>query len=312
MNDRLIHDLRHWLTALLGALDTGNVGLARGIAEQMTGLLGEHRVAAVSLNAAMALLRAPGVRVELAAPDVFVRADPAGLGRVLMNLTVNARQAEGSVTLRAGQDGTVAVEDAGPGMPPEVLARSFEPGFTTRGKAGGNGLGLAIVREVVKAAGGTVTVESAVGHGTTVTVRWQLADRDEKKHLPLKEGGIPLPTFMTVLLVEDEPVARHLAERALRKAGWNVVAVGSAEDALGAAETLTPDTVVADLTLPGMDGRALIAALRARWPKLPAVLVSGYADSARQADLTDEKAVFLAKPYTLACLVTAVATAVRD
>ena len=312
MNDRLIHDLRHWLTALLGALDTGNVGLARGIAEQMTGLLGEHRVAAVSLNAAMALLRAPGVRVELAAPDVFVRADPAGLGRVLMNLTVNARQAEGSVTLRAGQDGTVAVEDAGPGMPPEVLARSCEPGFTTRGKAGGNGLGLAIVREVVKAAGGTVTVESAVGHGTTVTVRWQLADRDEKKHLPLKEGGIPLPTFMTVLLVEDEPVARHLAERALRQAGWNVVAVGSAEDALAAAETLTPDAVVADLTLPGMDGRALIAALRARWPKLPAVLVSGYADSARQADLTDEKAVFLAKPYTLACLAATVATAVRD
>ena len=306
MNDRLKHDVRHWLTALLGALDAGDVGLARRVAEQMAGLLGESRpVAEVSLNDAVALLCCPGVRAALAAPDVFVHADPVALGRVLMNLTTNARQTGGSVTLRVGQDGSIAVEDTGPGMPPAVLARLFEPGFTTRRESGGSGLGLAIVREIVEAAGGSVTVESVVGRGTTVLVRWPIAG-------PLPPPSWPEGTAGTVLLVEDEPIVRRLADRALRQAGWDIVAVESAEAALTAVQTLTPDAVVADLTLPGMDGRALIAALRGRWPNLPAVLVSGYADSAVSADPRGEKMVFLAKPYALTELVAAVGAVVRD
>ena len=309
MNDRLRHDLRHWMTALQGALGAGDVPLARRIAEQMAALLREPRVAVVSLNNTAALLCGPGIRVELAEPDVLVRAGPAALGRVLLNLVVNARQAGGSVTLRVGRDGTVAVEDTGPGMPPGVLARIFEPGFTTRAASGGSGLGLAIVRELAEAAGGAVTIQSVVGHGTVVTVRWPSVPSLPP---PSSWPGLTMGAAATVLLVEDEPIVRQLAERALRQAGWGVVAVDSAEDALEAVQTLTPDAVVADLTLPGMDGRAFIAALRVRWPKLPAVLVSGYADSAVSADLTAEKVVFLAKPYTLASLAAAVKAAVRD
>ena len=101
-----------------------------------------------------------------------------------------------------------------------------------------------------------------------------------------------------------------MAERALTEAGWRVAAFATAEDALAMASV--PDAVVADVTLPGMDGRALVVALRARWPKLPAVLVSGYADSARQADPGAGKTVFLAKPYALSDLVAALAASVRD
>ena len=322
MNDRLNHDLRHWLTALLGALDTDDTQLARRIAGQMAALLGEPRPAVVSVNGVLRDL-APllGGRLEMAEPDVFVHADPAALGRVLMNLTINARQAGGTLTFRVGRDGdnaTIAVEDTGPGIPPEILVRMFEPGFTTRAASGGQGLGLAIGQEIVEAAGGTVTAESVVGRGTAVVVRWPLVDgKEENLPLPLREGAgerlsFLLPSSITILLVEDEPIVRKLAERALRQPGWEVVAAESAEAALTATQTLTPDAVVADLTLPGMDGRALIGALRGRWPKLPAVLVSGYADSAAQADPGGEKMVFLAKPYESNELVAALEAAVRD
>ena len=322
MNDRLNHDLRHWLTALLGALDTDDTQLARRIAGQMAALLGEPRPAVVSVNGVLRDL-APllGGRLEMAEPDVFVHADPAALGRVLMNLTINARQAGGTLTFRVGRDGdnaTIAVEDTGPGIPPEILVRMFEPGFTTRAASGGQGLGLAIGQEIVEAAGGTVTAESVVGRGTAVVVRWPLVDgKEEDLPLPLREGAgerlsFLLPSSITILLVEDEPIVRKLAERALRQPGWEVVAAESAEAALTATQTLTPDAVVADLTLPGMDGRALIGALRGRWPKLPAVLVSGYADSAAQADPGGEKMVFLAKPYESNELVAALEAAVRD
>jgi two-component system, cell cycle sensor histidine kinase and response regulator CckA len=116
----------------------------------------------------------------------------------------------------------------------------------------------------------------------------------------------------TALLIEDEPLIRALTERALREEGRSVVAAGSAEEALAAAATMEPDIVVTDLSLPGMDGRALIAALRGRWPLLPAVLVSGYTDSGEAAD---PAIVFLAKPFTLTGLalsVEAALAAVRD
>ncbi len=319
MNEALKHDLRHWLTALLGALSQDDVPLARRAAEQMAGLLGEPKPAVLSVNDVLRDV-APllgGLRLALAEPDVFVRADPAALGRVLVNLAANARDAMqdgGTLTLRAGRDGdfaTIAVEDTGPGMPPDVLARVFEPGFTTRSGSGGQGLGLAIVREIVEAAGGTVTAESVVGRGTSVVVRWA-SSTPPARPFPPSSPTMTVGKAMTVLLVEDEPTVRQLAERALVQAGWRVVAAESGEAALALVQTLTPDAVVADLTLPGMDGRAVVAALRGTWPKLPAVLVSGYADSAEQADLRGENTVFLAKPYMLAALVAAVKATVRD
>ncbi len=309
MNDALKHDLRHWLTALLGALSQNDTALARRVAEQMGALLGEPAAALVSVNAAIQdvsqMLAA--VRAVPADPDVSVRADPVALGRVLMNLAVNARQASGSATIRAGRDGddaTIAVEDTGPGIAADVLARMFEPGFAT---GGGSGLGLAIVQEIVSAAGGRVAVDTAIGCGTTVTVRWPAAAVDMP---PLRVQESERRSLSSVVLVEDEPIVRRLAERALTEAGWRVAAFATAEDALAMASV--PDAVVADVTLPGMDGRALVVALRARWPKLPAVLVSGYADSARQADPGAGKTVFLAKPYALSDLVAALAASVRD
>ncbi len=311
MNDALKHDMRHWLTALLAALGQNDVALARSVAAQMAALLGEPQVATLSVNAALREVGRllGGATIQPAEPDVFIRADPATFGRVLINLAVNAQQAGSTPTLRAGRDGsdaTIAVADTGPGIPADRLDTIFESGFSTKGSGG---LGLSIVRSIVAAAGGTVAATSTLGQGTTIAVRWPLAPMAA----PVSPSATRGPPRL-VVLVEDEPIVRRLAERALIAAGWQVAAFGSAEDALAAtlAPGPTPGAIVADRTLPGMDGPSLIASMRARWPKLPAVLVSGYTDSTGEADPAVGKTVFLAKPYALIDLTVALAAIVRD
>ena len=111
-------------------------------------------------------------------------------------------------------------------------------------------------------------------------------------------------------------MVRALAERALKAAGWRVLAVASAATALARAAFIQPDVVVSDATLPGMSGSRLIGCLRASWPALPAVLVSGYPESAvrddHEGDNGGAPVVFLAKPYALTALIAAVERAVLD
>jgi two-component system cell cycle sensor histidine kinase/response regulator CckA len=116
----------------------------------------------------------------------------------------------------------------------------------------------------------------------------------------------------TVLLVEDEAPVRRLAERALQRRGFAVRAACSAEAALALLEDGTrPDLVVSDVMMPGMDGPALLSALRRRWPDLPVILVSGYAAQGARRALAEEEAIFLAKPYSLAALTEAVTQGLR-
>ena len=120
----------------------------------------------------------------------------------------------------------------------------------------------------------------------------------------------------SVLLVEDEVAVRRVAERALQRAGWHVSAVDSAEAALAqlprpGAPGGPPTVLVSDVVLPGMDGVALVQAVRAIWPDLPAVVVSGYADSALLGDLAAQDVSFLTKPYGPKELVACVEQAAR-
>jgi|GEM_PF-7050134 len=325
-DERLLHDLRHLLTAVLGALDEDNPAIARAAAVQVAALLGEA-AGSVALREAVLLVRGVvGPSIQLVAvipnPDLTI---PVALLRVLTNLAANARDAmpdDGTLTLTCEQDGdavTIAIQDTGPGIPADVVERMFEPGFSTKGSTG---LGLAIVRETVAEAGGSVAVDSAEAQGTTVTVRWPLppswSGLTRPPQAPVARVGRVKPDHdggrgKTILLTEDEAMLRQLAERALRRAGWHVIATASAETALDAVRTTPPAAVIADLTLPGgMDGRALIASLRDKWPNLPAILVSGYADSGTSADPGGQNVVFLAKPYTLIALTDALRAIVRD
>ena len=143
------------------------------------------------------------------------------------------------------------------------------------------------------------------------TARPATQPRPALRHTPIAPSANHRPAHpdahrnggRSVLLVEDEAPVRRLAERVLAAAGWRVFAAADAEAALAAlddADPLHPDVLVTDLAMPGMDGIALIAAVRARLgrPDLPAVVASGYADEASRAELKGPGIVFMPKPYT--------------
>ncbi|MBW8269261.1 PAS domain-containing sensor histidine kinase [Caldovatus aquaticus] len=286
------------------------------------------------------------VRVELALeePGRWVRVDPVQLDQALLNLAANARDAmpEGG-TLRLstahatllrpqrepgaaepippGRWVLLEVADTGHGIPPEVLPRIFEPFFTTRRGQGGTGLGLASVQGVLRQSGGHVTVRSRPGEGTVFRL-WLPRHEAEAEAArggagPAAAGpGAPAAAAPAgpVLLVEDEAPVRRLAALALRAAGFAVRPVEGAEAALAAldaegADPRPPAALVSDVSMPGMDGLELARRLRARFPRLPVVLVSGYAAAALGEDLPAEGLRFLAKPYRPQELVAAVRAA---
>jgi two-component system cell cycle sensor histidine kinase/response regulator CckA len=279
--------------------------------------------------------RGISLHLDLRCASGAVRTDATQLDQVLLNLAVNARDAMpagGALTLRSerltlaepltcaasaippGSYARIEVCDTGMGMPPEVLARVFEPYFTTRGDAGGTGLGLATVQTIVRLVEGGVNIHSRPGGGTTVQIYVPLAaeagsdDGAGVRSAPA-EGHTPAARGV-VLVVEDEEAVLRMAERVLRQAGWEVLTADSAEAALAlfGPHAQAPRLMISDMVLPGLDGAALAAALRRRWPCMPVLMVSGYADAALRARLEQTDVRFMAKPYRLADLVAQAAT----
>jgi len=207
------------------------------------------------------------------------------------------------------------VRDTGHGMPPEILARIFDPFFTTKGVGQGSGLGLAMVYGTMRRHGGYVVARSAPGEGTTMELYWPVADDGAGGAGEAAADGAADAAGGTVrraavLVVEDEPVVRTLAVRALEEEGY---AVAAAEDGRAALEALErggvrPDAVVTDVIMPRMNGRQLSDAIAARWPGLPVLFMSGHTgtDDVLQR-LVPPGAPFLQKPFTPEALARAVA-----
>jgi two-component system cell cycle sensor histidine kinase/response regulator CckA len=266
--------------------------------------------------------------LDLEEPGRRVRADPGQLDQVLMNLTMNARhampaggrltlrsghttlyrkQAHGRETIAPGRYVTITVQDTGTGIPPELMARVFDPFFTTRRAKGGTGLGLATARGIISQSGGFLTVESEVGRGTIFRIYLPREEADPLAAHPVAGPQPPAPpaprmaaSVRRVLLVDDEDAVRRITARALAKHGWQVLQAESAEAAmavLDADPAVALTAVVSDVVMPGKDGAALVEDVRARYPALPAILVSGYTERAL-ADRFDASVAFLGKPYT--------------
>ncbi len=268
---------------------------------------------AVDLNAAVQAL-SPLLRRLLGSPVALhvvagtprpAWLDPVGLDQVILNLAVNARDAMpagGCLTLSTGcldSDVTLEVADTGEGIPPDLLPTVLRPGVTTKHCGGGQGLGLASVFEILQQSRGGLVIESEPGKGTVVRL-----------HLPIEPALTATPGV--VLLVEDEALVRSLAAKILARRGWRVISADAVASALAAAEPHLADIalIVADLSLPDGDGRALIQTLRTRRPGLPAVLTSGY--PANTIALGESDLRILAKPYSLESLVRACAAAVAE
>ncbi|MCB8924148.1 MAG: PAS domain S-box protein [Ardenticatenaceae bacterium] len=260
-------------------------------------------------------------------PDLWsVMADPGQMEQVIMNLTINARDAMptgGMVTIethnilpseRASylhQDMPdcpcilLALTDTGYGMDEETMKQIFEPFFTTKQAGQGTGLGLATVHGIVKQSGGTIYVYSEPNQGTTFKI-YLPAIREQSKQITVSTGPLAAEKGSEIiLLVEDEPALRDLIEATLTEIGYTVVAAQTGEEALALAQTY-PDPIhllLTDVVLPQMNGREIAEALTAVHPQINVLFISGYMDDAimRHGVLTADTN-FLSKPFARSTL----------
>ncbi|MFN3216373.1 MAG: PAS domain S-box protein [Acidimicrobiales bacterium] len=254
--------------------------------------------------------------VDVPADEFVVRIDAGRLEALLLNLAANARDAMisgGTVTLALRQgrtdDGSnptavLDVTDTGIGMDAETAASAFEPFFTTKAPGLGTGLGLASAMATVSAAGGTMDISSAVGAGTTITVKLPMTDGSTPLERPSRH---PLPSSRsgTVLLVEDEAELLELTADAVRARGHRVHTALSGAEALEILASDAVDLIVTDVVMPGMSGVELAATVAQRWPRIPIVFVTGYA-SGDEAVPTANAEDTLAKPVPLGVLLEAI------
>jgi two-component system cell cycle sensor histidine kinase/response regulator CckA len=264
--------------------------------------------------------------VTVAAPKLGkVRADAGQIEQVLVNLAINARDAMpsgGRLTIEtanveldetyvranpeahAGSYVMLAVADTGHGMDAKTISRIFEPFFTTKEDGKGTGLGLASVYGIVRQSGGTVTVYSEPGRGTTFKVylpRVEAAGAPE----PRVEPAAPAGGTETILLVEDADSLRLLVRELLENAGYVVLDAETPDKALSLAQSIPGPIhlVLTDMVMPRMNGQELARGLVTLKPEARVVFMSGYTDQAFGDQGTLEPGThFLQKPFTMDAL----------
>jgi two-component system cell cycle sensor histidine kinase/response regulator CckA len=268
-----------------------------------------------------------------------VRADPGQLEQVVVNLAVNARDAMmakggggilsiqtkgvsaaqvrhmGNDILPIADYVALEIADTGTGIPPEILPKIFEPFFTTKEVGKGTGLGLSTVYGIVKQSGGYIFADNNKGGaGTTFTIFLPVhtataAPEPVRPPVVVKEKASDLWGTGTILLVEDEDMVRAIAERALVRQGYTVLTAEHGEAALEVlARNDRPDLLISDVMMPIMDGPTMVRKARERYPDLPILFMSGYAEETLRKSIDLDNVQFLAKPFSVQQLAEAART----
>jgi two-component system cell cycle sensor histidine kinase/response regulator CckA len=263
-----------------------------------------------------------------------VRADPGQLEQVIVNLAVNARDAMmskgggtltiqtyavradqvadlGSEILPVADYSALSIADSGTGIPPAILGKVFEPFFTTKEVGKGTGLGLSTVYGIVKQSGGYIFADSKVGEGTRFTIYLPVhrveQEKDKGRRAAVKDNEGELWGTGTVLLVEDEPMVRTVAERALTRHGYQVLTATNGEEALEIIDRGDEIALlISDVVMPLMDGPTMVREARKTRPDLPILFMSGYAEEQLRKSIDIANVAFLPKPFSVQELAEAV------
>ena len=271
--------------------------------------------------------------------DAVIQADPIQVQQVLMNLTINARDAMpngGRLTIetalltrrsdyvppereamKVGQYVMIAVSDTGTGMSKEVRQRAFEPFFTTKPKGHGTGLGLATVYGIVKQMGGEAHIYSELDHGTTVRVYFPLHSTiPPALDSQSAEDAPEIDTKIAALVVEDDPSVRLFVTQVLKSQGFLVAEAGdgpAAFDIVSSPDSPAFELLVTDVVLPRVTGKRLASTIKASLPNIAVVFMSGYTEDAIvNQGVLDPGIHFLSKPFSPDELLERVASALSS
>ncbi|WP_074756628.1 response regulator [Pseudomonas abietaniphila] len=270
-------------------------------------------------------------------PELWTaEADPNQLESALLNLVLNARDAmpNGGMlmietfnrkldrdftnayeNLLPGDYVVLSVTDTGSGMPENVISRAFDPFFTTKPIGQGTGLGLSMIYGFTKQSHGHVSIESQVGHGTTVQLflpRFHGNKQEDEADAQSQE--VEARAGETILIVEDDPAVRALVSQVLGELGYAWL---EAADAVGAVPILESgqriDLMISDVGLPGMNGRQLADIGRQMRPDLKVLFITGYAENAGvRAGFLDTGMQMITKPFAFDQLTAKVREMIED
>lgn len=269
----------------------------------------------------------------------LVKVDQGQLEQVIINLTVNARDAMpdgGTLTIRSsnvsinrmnpipnnmippaadevitnGDYALIEVIDTGQGIPHDMIGKIFEPFFSTKEIGSGTGLGLSTVYGIVKQTGGYIYIDSEVGKGTNFSIYLKahnVADKNKaetsKTSDDIERGSASdLTGIGTILLVEDEAPVRIFSARALRNKGYTVLEADCSEVALDIVRQQGNqiNLIITDVVMPGINGPAMIKEIQLKMPNIKVIFISGYAeDTFMKTHGSDRHFHFLPKPFTL-------------
>jgi CheY-like chemotaxis protein len=257
----------------------------------------------------------------LTADPGTIRTDPGQLEQVIMNIVVNARDAmpgggklvietsnvhvdsaydAPALDLKSGDYVALAITDTGMGMDAETTAHLFEPFFTTKAPGKGTGLGLATAYGIVKQGGGSIAIDSEPGRGTTAKIYLPSAEFKEVADVTQAPALTSLMGTETILVLEDEPRVRKLICEVLLGRGYHVLEAVRGEEAIRKATDFggTIHLLLTDVVMPEMSGPQAVEQIRAVYPAIKVLYVSGYTDEAilhHGIQATDQ--AFLQKPF---------------
>ena len=259
----------------------------------------------------------------------LINADVGQMEQILMNLTVNARDAmsgggrlvietgaqdldstylDNHPDLVSGRYVVLSVSDTGSGMDAQICQHIFDPFFTTKGQ-GGTGLGLATVYGIVKQHGGSITVESEKGRGTRFRIFFPAAGEMVQADDPPAEARHSQGGCETILVVEDNAMVRELACDILKRNGYAVISAANGPRALELVVRQTPgiDLLLTDVVMPDMNGKQLYQKLIEFYPGLKVLFMSGYTASVIASQgVLDDGINLISKPFTISDLVATV------